>query len=87
MAFVVWVEWWRAHVVAPSPEKNLLGSMALGGLFLVEALESPIVPLVQSPRSTNRKILKAHLVKCQLGGLDRPGQDGGMKHIWPQTFL
>ena len=57
------LERWRLRVVAPPPYKDLVLSKLDRCLAFVEALQGPLMALVQPPASAHRYPLEVHLLK------------------------
>ena len=90
VAWVVWrvlLKWWWWDGESTPPLENLLSAVLLGGLSLVEALESTIVALVKTPGADDWDV---HLVKAVEGepeGTDGTLQDGGESHVEGEALL
>ena len=54
MLRAVGVDGWRRYVVTATPQLGLLGSVPLGGLFLVEPLQRTVVTFVEPPMPLHR---------------------------------
>ena len=74
MAFVAELEFGGRNVVAAPPDLDLVLSVLLRGLGLVQSLQGAVVAFVQPPGLDHRQVVAVHLVGCVVEGLDRAGQ-------------
>src|SRR5690606_29295618 len=63
------------------PYEDLLVAVLLGRLGLVEALQGPIVPLVETPVANDRKPHPVHFVHGDPEGADRPLEHGSVADV------
>ena len=65
----------RRHVVASPPDENLLVAILRRGLRLVQALQRPVVTLVEPPRMLDGDPHQVQLIQRDPERADRPLQD------------
>ena len=75
IARVGFLERRRGDVVAPPPDQHLLVAVLRRGLRLVQALQCPVVPLVEPPRVLHGDPHQVQLVQGDPQGADRPLED------------
>ena len=80
MALIVEFERRRGRVVAATPFEDLVLAVLLGGLLLVETLESAVVAFVESPGASDRNPQASHGIEGKICGADGPGLHRGMQH-------
>jgi len=71
----------RRDVIAAPPDLDLVEAVAFRRLAFVEALERPVVTLVQSPRPLYREVAALHLVEREVRRPDRPPQHRRMDSV------
>ena len=71
----------RRDVVAAPPDLDLFLAVDRGGLGLVQALQGPVVPLVQAPRSVDRNPHHVELVERNPERANRALQYGCVGHV------
>ncbi len=70
----------RGGVAAP-PDEHLLVPVPPGGLGLVQALQGPVVPLVESPGLEHRQPLPVHAAQDDVQGGDGPGKQRSVAEV------
>ena len=84
--FVAGVQRRRPHVVTAPPDLDLLLAEPFGGLSLVQALEGPIVPLVQPPGAVHRKPGQLQDFERAVGRLNRSQKHRGVQDTRPDIL-
>src|SRR5690606_13084364 len=77
----------RRDVVAAPPELDLLGTVLLHGLSLIEALQRAVVTLVQAPAPLDRQPHEVHLVQHDPRGADSALEDRGEDEVELEPLL
>lgn len=75
------------YVETSSPQLGLFDTMALCRLFLVEALQRPVVALIESPVANGFHVGLTKLLQCAPIGFYCAGQEGGEHDVEMQSGM
>ena len=87
VSLVIVVQFRRWYIISPAPSFDLFLAVLIGRLSLVEALESTVVALVESPSLLTRDVGYTHLIGDVVVSVDRSGQQRRVSNIEVETLL
>jgi hypothetical protein len=87
MPLVINGELWWWNIIRSSPNKNLLLTVLLGGLCLIQTLQSAIMSLIKPPVLIMRNPREIKLIRDRVVGLDGSLQQRGVSNIKSKSLF